>query len=143
MTAPSGEGGLRAMRGALEPAGLAPGDVDYVNAHATSTPVGDVVEARAIEQLFVRGGARGPRVSSTKSMTGHESGAAGSNELVYTLLMMEQGFVAPSINIEELDPECAGIRIVANTAEDAAIEVAISNSFGFGGVNTCLAVRRP
>ena len=143
MTAPSGEGGLRAMRGALEAGGLAPGDVDYVNAHATSTPVGDVVEARSIEQLFVRAGSRGPRVSSTKSMTGHESGAAGSNELVYTLLMMEHGFVAPSINIEELDPQCAGIRIVANTAEQAEIAVAISNSFGFGGVNTCLAVRRP
>jgi len=139
MTAPSGEGGLRAIRGALAPTGLSPEQVDYVNAHATSTPVGDVVEARIIEQLF----GRGPRVSSTKSMTGHESGAAGSNELVYTLLMMERGFCAPSINIDELDPDCAGIRVVANEAEPARIDVAISNSFGFGGVNTCLVLRRP
>jgi 3-oxoacyl-[acyl-carrier-protein] synthase-1 len=144
MTVPSGEGGLRAMRAALEQGGLGPADVDYVNAHATSTTVGDAVEARAIEQLFGRWerGARVPRVSSTKSMTGHESGAAGSNELVYTLLMMEHGFCAPSINIDELDPECSGIRIVANQAEDARIDAAISNSFGFGGVNTCLALRR-
>ncbi len=139
MTAPSGDGGRRAIEGALAPTGIAADQIDYINAHATATPVGDVVEARIIAELF----GTGPAVSSTKSMTGHESGAAGSNELVYTLLMMEHGFRAPSINIDNLDPECAGIRVVQNEAEDGPVRVALSNSFGFGGVNTCLVLRRP
>ncbi len=138
MTTASGVGGVKCMRLALADARLQPEQVDYVNAHATSTPVGDAVEAKAIAEVF----GDGPLVSSTKSMTGHEVGAAGSNELIYTLLMMQHGFVAPSINVEEIDPECRGINLVTNEAVDASIKVAASNSFGFGGVNTCLIVRR-
>jgi 3-oxoacyl-[acyl-carrier-protein] synthase-1 len=100
--------------------------------------VGDAAEAQAIATVF---GDR-PYVSSTKSMTGHEQGAAGSSEIIYVLLMMAHDFVAPNINVEEMDPQCAGINLVANQACEARIEVAASNSFGFGGVNTCLMVRR-
>jgi len=137
MTIPSGTGSVRCMELALKDAGLRPDEVDYVNAHATSTAVGDATEAQSIATVF---GSR-PRVSSTKSMTGHELGAAGSNELIYTLLMMQGGFVAPSINIDELDEACRGINVVANTAREDEIRVAASNSFGFGGVNACLIVR--
>jgi len=139
MTTMNGTGGIQCMRLALQDAGIEPGQVDYVNAHATSTPVGDAVEAECIAQVF----GNGPKVSSTKSMTGHEIGAAGSNELIYTLLMMDGGFVAPSINIEEIDERCRDIDIVANEAISMPIDVALSNSFGFGGVNSVLVVRRP
>jgi 3-oxoacyl-[acyl-carrier-protein] synthase-1 len=138
MTLPSGEGSVRCMEGALQDAGISPGAVDYINAHATSTPVGDVAEARAIAKVF---GDR-PWVSSTKSMTGHELAAAGSSELVYTLLMMEHDFIAPNINVEEFDPQCEGIRLAANHAVNARIDIAASNSFGFGGVNTCIVLKR-
>ena len=138
MTIPSGEGSRRCMQLALEDAGIGPEQVDYVNAHASSTPVGDVVEAQAIATVF----GKGPLVSSTKSMTGHELGAAGSNELIYCLLMMQHHFAAPNINLEAIDPQCGGINLVANQAREARIEVAASNSFGFGGVNTCIVVRR-
>ena len=139
MTTASGEGGVRCMRLALDDAGIGVADVDYVNAHATSTPVGDSLEAKSIQEVF----GDGPWVSSTKSMTGHEIGAAGSNEAIYTLLMMHEGFVAPSINIDEIDEECAGLRIVADGAVETGVEVALSNSFGFGGVNTVLVFKRP
>ncbi len=138
-TLPSGAGGARAMANALADAGLDPGQVDYVNAHASATRDGDVLEARALAELF---GER-PYVSSTKSMTGHEAGAAGSNELVYTLLMMAEGFVAPSINLDDLDPDCAGIKLAANEAVETPISVALSNSFAFGGLSACLVVRQP
>jgi 3-oxoacyl-[acyl-carrier-protein] synthase-1 len=138
MTIPSGTGSVRCMELALKDAGLRPEAVDYVNAHATSTAVGDATEAKSIGAVF---GNR-PLVSSTKSMTGHELGAAGSNELIYTLLMMRAGFVAPSINIGELDEACAGINVVANEAREVPIRVAASNSFGFGGVNACLILQR-
>jgi 3-oxoacyl-[acyl-carrier-protein] synthase-1 len=138
MTIPSGEGSIRCMRLALQDAGIRPDEVDYVNAHATSTPVGDVSEARAIAEVF---GMR-PYVSSTKSMTGHEQGACGATEVIYTLLMMRDGFVAPNINLEELDPKCEGMNLVANRAIEAKIDVAASNAFGFGGVNTCLVLRK-
>jgi 3-oxoacyl-[acyl-carrier-protein] synthase I len=137
MTIPSGEGSVRCMRLALLDAGIRPDEVDYINAHATSTLVGDVSEARAIAEVF----GTHPYVSSTKSMTGHEQGACGSTEVIYTLLMMRDRFVAPTINLDELDPECAGINLVANRAVDAKIELAASNAFGFGGVNTCLVLR--
>jgi 3-oxoacyl-[acyl-carrier-protein] synthase-1 len=123
---------------ALRDAGLKAHEIDYINAHATSTRVGDAMEAKAIQGLF---GDR-PHVSSTKSMTGHEIGAAGSNELIYTLLMMENGFIAPNINVEEVDPECLGIRIVKNEAITTDIQIALSNSFGFGGINTCIILRK-
>lgn len=138
MTIPSGEGSVRCMRQALQDAGIRPDEVDYVNAHATSTPVGDVSEAQAIAEVF----GMGPYVSSTKSMTGHEQGACGSTEVIYTLLMMRDRFVAPTINLDELDPECEGIKLVANRGIEAKIDVAASNAFGFGGVNTCLVVRK-
>jgi 3-oxoacyl-[acyl-carrier-protein] synthase-1 len=138
MTTPSGAGAVHCIRLALADAGIRPEDVDYVNAHATSTPVGDAVEARAIAEVF---GDR-PYVSGTKSMTGHETGAAGSNELIYTLLMMQHGFVAPTINVSQIDDDCRGIRLVTNQAVETPIRTAISNSFGFGGVNTCIVVTR-
>ena len=136
MTQPSGEGGRRAIQQALAEADVAPDEVEYVNAHATSTAVGDVVEARILGEIF----GQAPWVSSTKSMTGHEGAAAGSTELVSTLLMLEHGFCAPSINIERLDPGCEGIRIARETVEQPLRTVA-STSFGFGGVNTCLVLR--
>jgi 3-oxoacyl-[acyl-carrier-protein] synthase-1 len=138
MTIPSGHGIVRCAEQALQQARIAPEQVDYVNAHATSTRLGDPIEAQAIIKVF--GGK--PFVSSTKSMTGHELGAAGSNELIYTLLMMEHNFIAPNINIEEIDPQCAGINLVANQAIDRRIDIAASNSLGFGGVNTCTILRK-
>lgn len=139
MTTPSGEGSVRCMRMALADARLNPDDIDYINAHATSTDVGDPVEAKGIVEVF---GSK-PYVSSTKSMTGHETAAAGATELIYTILMLQHGFVAPNINIEEIDPECAGMNLVANEAIDARLRIAMSNSFGFGGVNNVLIVGLP
>lgn len=129
MVAPSGEGAERAMRMALKDAGLE--TVDYINPHATSTPVGDIAETNAIERVF---GLNGPYVSATKCLTGHSLGAAGVQEAIYTLLMMDRGFVAPSINIENLDPEIPNINIARETIE-AEVKTAMSNSFGFGGTN--------
>lgn len=137
MTIPSGVGSRECMKLALADAGLTAGQVDYINAHATSTSVGDIAESQAIRDVF----GDGPLVSSTKSMTGHEIGAAGSNELIYTMLMIQRGFVAPSINIDNLDEQCGGINIVANRAVEKRLGTAVSNSFGFGGVNSCLVVR--
>ena len=133
MVAPSGEGAERAMRMALDSADLAPSDIDYINPHATSTPVGDIAESAAIARVFGEG-SQGPLVSATKCLTGHSLGAAGVQEAIYTLLMMDRGFVAPSINIETKDPEVADIHIVEKPV-DTAIKVAMSNSFGFGGTN--------
>ena len=139
MTTPSGVGYVRSVELALQDAAISVHDIDYINAHATSTIVGDATEAQAIAKVF----GKGPSVSSTKSMTGHESAAAGSNELIYTVLMVENGFIAPSINIEEIDEACQGIEIVANEAADRQIRIAVSTSAGFGGVNTCLIVKKP
>ena len=138
MTTPSGLGGIRCMKLAMADAGVEPDEIDYVNAHATGTPVGDVQEAQGVVAVF----GDKPLVSSTKSMTGHEIGAAGATELIYTLLMMQHGFVAPNINISEIDEECRGMNLVANEAIDARIDTALSNSFGFGGVNSGLIVKR-
>jgi 3-oxoacyl-[acyl-carrier-protein] synthase I len=138
MTIPSGEGAVRCMKQALLEADVTPDQVDYINAHATSTHLGDPAEAQAIAEVF----GTGPFVSSTKSMTGHELGAAGGTEIIYTLLMMEHDFIAPSINLDELDPQCEGINLVANQAIQARVAIAASNSFGFGGVNTCLVLRK-
>jgi 3-oxoacyl-[acyl-carrier-protein] synthase-1 len=138
MTAPSGEGSARCMEHALHDAGIVPNQVDYVNAHATSTPVGDAVEAQAIARVF----GKGPYVSSTKSMTGHEQGASASNEIIYTLLMMDHRFIAPNLNLEEIDPRCEGINLVPNHPIEAKIDIAASNAFGFGGVNTCILLKK-
>ena len=137
MVAPSGEGGERAMRLAI--AGLGDRRVDYVNAHGTSTPVGDVTEMEAVRRVF---GEDHPPVSSTKSMTGHSQGATGVHEVVYCLLMMRDGFIAPSINVEALDPALRAEEIVTETRE-AALDTVVSNSFGFGGTNASIALSKP
>lgn len=135
MVTPSGEGATRCMRAALS---TVAGPVDYINAHGTSTPAGDAVELKAISEVF-SGGA--PPVSSTKSMSGHSLGAAGAHEAIYCLLMMEEGFVAPSINIEELDAAAEGLTIVRET-QAARLDRVLSNSFGFGGTNASLVFQR-
>jgi 3-oxoacyl-[acyl-carrier-protein] synthase-1 len=141
LTQPSGDGAVRAMRRVLAAAAVAPAEVDYVNAHATSTLVGDAVEAKAIASVF--GGdetARRPWVSSTKSMTGHECWMAGASETLYTLLMMAAGFVAPNINVYAIDPACAGVKLATRTVE-TPVRTALVNSFGFGGTNATLMLR--
>jgi len=137
MVAPSGEGGLRCMRMALKDISE---PVDYINTHGTSTPVGDMPELESIRELF-REQNRLPAISSTKSMTGHSQGATGVHEAIYTLLMMRDGFVAPSINIDEIEPEAEELPIVRETLTDQSINLALSNSFGFGGTNAVLAFR--
>jgi 3-oxoacyl-[acyl-carrier-protein] synthase-1 len=136
MVAPSGEGAVRCMRQALAQA-KAP--VDYVNAHGTSTPVGDVTEIRAMREVF---GNKMPPVNSTKSLTGHSLGAAGVHEAIYSILQMQNGFIAESANIEEIDPELADAPIVRKRIDNAKIETVMSNSFGFGGTNASLVLRR-
>ncbi len=135
MVAPSGEGAERAMGLALKDAGH---DVCYINPHATATPVGDVAECAAIHRVF---GDNGPYISATKSMTGHSLGGAGVQEAIYALIMMQDGFIAPSINITELDPEIPKINIVTETREHD-IKAFMSNSFGFGGTNGSVIMRR-
>src|ERR1700722_17263345 len=137
MVAPSGEGAVRCMRQALE---RVKAPVDYINPHATSTPVGDIPEIDAIREVF---GARNmPPISATKSLTGHSQGAAGVHEAIYTLLMMRHGFIAESANIEEIDPAVADAPIVRSRVDNAKINVAMSNSFGFGGTNAVLVFQR-
>ena len=132
MVAPSGEGAERAMKLALADAATrGVSSIDYINPHATSTPVGDVAETGAIARVF---GNDSPMISATKSMTGHSLGAAGVQEAIYSLIMMRDGFVAPSINVENLDPELPKLNIVTQTVE-APINSFMSNSFGFGGTN--------
>ncbi|PXW68970.1 3-oxoacyl-[acyl-carrier-protein] synthase I [Loktanella sp. PT4BL] len=132
MVAPSGEGGERAMRGALVtlPEGR---KVSYINAHGTSTPVGDVGEVEAVRRVFGKGTT--PPISSTKSMTGHSQGATGAQEAVYCLLMLEHDFIAPSINVETLDPALDPAEIATALVENAGLDTVMTNSFGFGGTN--------
>lgn len=137
MVKPSGEGARRCMQIALGGVG---GEVDYINAHATSTPAGDIGELTAVRELFGTGST--PRISSTKSLTGHGLGAAGVNEAIFTLLMMEEDFLCASANITTLDPGAAGMPIVRERVEGADIRLAMSNSFGFGGTNATLVFRR-
>jgi 3-oxoacyl-[acyl-carrier-protein] synthase I len=135
---PNVDGPARAMEMALKDAGLKPEDVDYINAHATSTPAGDSNEAMAIHQVF---GSSKPMVSSTKSQTGHEMWMGGASELIYSCLMMKNGFVAPTINLENPDEISSLLNHVVNlTSKD--IDVFLSNSFGFGGTNSSLIVRK-
>jgi 3-oxoacyl-[acyl-carrier-protein] synthase II len=137
---PEGEGALRAMRGALEDAGVEPEEVDYINAHGTSTPLNDVTETRAIKRLFGERARRIP-ISSTKSMVGHLLGASGSLESVATVLTIFEGFIHPTINLEEPDPEC-DLDYVPKVGRSARVEVALKNSFGFGGQNACLVFKK-
>ncbi len=138
ISTPNVEGPARAMTRALEQAGMQAEDVDYVNAHATATPVGDANEAQAILEVFGKGN---PLVSSTKSMTGHECWMAGASEIVYSLLMMQHSFVAPNINLENPDDTSARLNIVKKTL-NKKIDVFLSNSFGFGGTNSTLIVKK-
>ncbi|SPW25567.1 3-oxoacyl-[acyl-carrier-protein] synthase 1 [Edwardsiella tarda] len=135
MVAPSGEGAARCMQMAMQDLDK---PVDYLNVHGTSTMVGDVKELGAIREVF---GDQTPAISSTKAMTGHALGAAGVHEAIYTLLMLEHGFIAPSINIEELDEQAAGMNIVTEMTE-RELDVVMSNSFGFGGTNATLVMRK-
>ena len=135
---PNVDGPSRAMKKALEQAELKPSQIDYVNAHATSTPVGDQNEAKAIYHVF---GENCPYVCSTKSMTGHECWMAGASEIVYSLLMMEHSFIAPNINLEERDEDSEKINLVTETISKN-IDVFLSNSFGFGGTNSAIIVKK-
>ena len=135
MVAPSGEGAARCMRQAMATANT---PIDYINTHGTSTPVGDVAELRAIREVF---GSNIPPISSTKSLSGHSLGAAGVHETIYSLLMMQNGFIAGSANISQLDPEAADCPIVTTT-RDATLTTVMSNSFGFGGTNATLVLRK-
>ena len=136
MVAPSGEGAVRCMKLAIENVGA---PIDYINPHATSTPVGDIPEINAIREVF---GEKMPPISATKSLTGHSQGAAGVHEAIYTLLMMQAGFICESANIENLDPAVAGANIVRRRLDNVPINTALSNSFGFGGTNASLVFQR-
>ena len=136
MVQPSGEGGARCMRMALE---TVRGPVDYINTHGTSTPVGDTIELESIASVF---GDKVPPLSSTKSLTGHSQGATGVHEAIYSLLMLNNDFICASANIETLDPKCEGMPIVRERIDNAGLNTVLSNSFGFGGTNACLAFSR-
>jgi len=141
ITQPSGKGAERAMRLVLEDAGLRPEQVQYVNAHGTSTPVGDIAETKAVKAVFGDWAKKGLMVSSTKSMTGHLLGAAGGVEAAFTALALYHGIIPPTINLDNPDPEC-DLDYVPNHAREVRIESALSNSFGFGGTNAVIAFRR-
>ncbi len=136
MVQPSGEGAVRCMKQALAGLNL---PVGYINAHGTSTPIGDVKELEALREVF---GDSVPPISSTKSLTGHSLGAAGAQESIYSLLMMNNNFLAASANIDEIDPEATDFPIVRERQDDVALDCVISNSFGFGGTNATLAFKR-
>ena len=141
MVAPSGEGAVRCMKLALEGFDGKGFEVpvDYINAHGTSTPVGDIKELEAMREVFSEDNF--PHVSSTKSLTGHSLGATGVQEVIYTLLMMEDGFVSPNINLDDADPGIGNIPIPTEMTEKS-ITLALSNSFGFGGTNSTLALMK-
>jgi 3-oxoacyl-[acyl-carrier-protein] synthase-1 len=138
MVAPSGEGGERSMKLALSTVGNR--QISYINAHGTSTPAGDVTEVEAVRRVFGEG--RVPPISSTKSMTGHSLGAAGVHEAIYCLLMMQGGFIAPSINVTELDPAIRPGEIATELREGVEFDSVLSNSFGFGGTNATLVMSK-
>ena len=135
MVAPSGEGASRCMQGAIDNSKI---KIDYINTHGTSTPVGDVAEINAIKTLF---NSETPMISSTKSMTGHSLGATGAHEAIYSIMMINEKFIAPSINIESLCDDAAGLDIVTET-RNISINNVLSNSFGFGGTNASLVISR-
>jgi 3-oxoacyl-[acyl-carrier-protein] synthase-1 len=137
MVAPSGEGAARCMRLALQ--GVGP-KIDYINPHATSTPIGDLKEIEAIREVFGTGD-KCPPISATKSLTGHSQGATGVHEAIYSLLMMNNGFICESANIENLDPLFADVPIVRERRDNATLACVLSNSFGFGGTNASLVFK--
>jgi 3-oxoacyl-[acyl-carrier-protein] synthase-1 len=136
MVQPSGEGAARCMRLALQDVKR---PIDYLNTHGTSTPLGDLKELEAVREVF---GDRSPPISSTKSLTGHALGAAGVNEAIYSLLMMEHDFICASANVEQLDPAAEGMDIVRERRDDVRLDAVMSNSFGFGGTNATLVFER-
>lgn len=138
ISTPNVDGPSRAMKKAIEQANISIDSIDYVNAHATSTPVGDANEAKAIFDVF---GENGPYVSSTKSMTGHECWMAGASEVIYSMLMMQNSFIAPNINLENPDEDAIKLNLVSKTL-DKKIDVFLSNSFGFGGTNSALIIKK-
>jgi 3-oxoacyl-[acyl-carrier-protein] synthase-1 len=138
MVAPSGEGAVRCMRMALQNVKV---PVDYINPHATSTPVGDEKEIEAIRQVFGAGD-KCPPIAATKSLTGHSLGATGVQEAIYSLLMMNNGFICESANIEELDPAFGDMPIVRERVDNAKIGCVLSNGFGFGGTNATIVMKR-
>ena len=135
MVAPSGEGATRCMQQAMA---TVEGDIDYINTHGTSTPVGDTAELSAIKNVFTD---KVPYISSTKALSGHSLGAAGVHEAIFSLIMMDQGFIAGSAHIEDLDPDAEGLNILRKTIEEP-VERIMSNSFGFGGTNACLVFQK-
>ena len=136
MVAPSGEGAVRCMQQALA---MSPGEIDYINAHGTSTPAGDIQELKAVREVFGEGG---PWIGSTKSLSGHSLGAAGVQEAIYSLLMLRDNFVAASANIDNLDGGAAGMNIVRERQDNVSLDRVMSNSFGFGGTNATLIFQR-
>ena len=136
MVQPSGEGAVRCMQQAMA---TVDGKIDYINAHGTSTPVGDIKELEAVRNVF---GENVPLIGSTKSLTGHALGAAGVNEAVYSLLMMQEGFLGESVNIFDLDPGAEGYPIVRERMDNMELNCVMSNSFGFGGTNSTLVFKR-
>jgi 3-oxoacyl-[acyl-carrier-protein] synthase II len=137
---PDGEGAARCMRMAIKDAGLRPEDIDYINAHGTSTPLNDLTETQAIKTVFGEH-AKKVAISATKSMTGHLLGAAGSTEAIFTLLAIRDGVIPPTINYDVPDPEC-DLDYVPNVARRQPLTVAMSNAFGFGGTNATLVFRK-
>ncbi|WP_299901636.1 beta-ketoacyl synthase [uncultured Aquimarina sp.] len=138
ISTPNQEGPARAMKRAVDQANIKPENIDYVNAHATSTPIGDANEAKAINEVF---GESKPYVSSTKSMTGHECWMAGASEIIYSLIMLNNSFIAPNINLEEPDEDSTKLNLVKETI-DKKIDVFLSNSFGFGGTNSAIVIKK-
>jgi 3-oxoacyl-[acyl-carrier-protein] synthase-1 len=136
MVAPSGEGAMRCMQQALQTVKT---PIDYINTHGTSTPVGDVAELKAIREVF---GEQAPRISSTKSLTGHSLGATGVQEAIYCLLMLQNDFIAASANVEQLDEQAEGLPVVTERVDNAGLGTVMSNSFGFGGTNATLVMQR-
>jgi 3-oxoacyl-[acyl-carrier-protein] synthase II len=138
---PTGENPARAMKNAFADAGIDPGEVDYINAHGTSTPLGDAAETRVIKLALGEDGARKTAVSSTKGATGHCLGAAGAVEAIFSTLAIRDGKLPPTINYEVEDPEC-DLDYVPNESRDADVRVSVSNSFGFGGHNASIVLKR-
>jgi 3-oxoacyl-[acyl-carrier-protein] synthase II len=138
---PTGENPARAMTMALADAGVDPGEVDYINAHGTSTPLGDASETRVVKLALGEENARKTPISSTKGATGHCLGAAGAIEAIFCILAANRGVLPPTINYEEPDPQC-DLDYIPNEARETDARIAVNNSFGFGGHNACLVVRR-
>jgi 3-oxoacyl-[acyl-carrier-protein] synthase-1 len=136
MVAPSGEGAVRCMQQAIA---TVDAPIDYINTHGTSTPVGDIAELDAMREVF---GEATPPFSSSKSLCGHSLGAAGVQEAIHCLLMMENDFMAGSANIENLDPRAEGLSVLLQTREGVVLNTVMSNNFGFGGTNACIVFRR-